>query len=57
MLKQLCVFVCVCALQALEQRKQALTELEEKTEQLAGDADDFATLAAKLANKNKARSR
>ena len=35
------------------QRKQTLTELEQKTEQLAGDADDFATLAAKLANKNK----
>ncbi|CAI8042613.1 hypothetical protein GBAR_LOCUS23631 [Geodia barretti] len=41
--------------EALEQRKQALTELEQKTEQLAGDADDFASLAAKLANKSKAR--
>ena len=44
-------------LQALEQRKQALSELEQRAEQLAGDADDFATLAAKLASKNKARAR
>ena len=43
-------------LQALEKRKQALSELEEKTAQLAGDADDFATLAGMLA-KNKMRSR
>lgn len=43
--------------EALEMRKEALTELEEKTVQLAGDADDFAALAEKLANKNRMKSR
>ena len=37
--------------QALEKRKQVLTEMEQKASELAGDADDFAMLAEKLANK------
>ena len=52
----MCRTVSLLCLQALEQRKQALSELEQKTVQMAGDADDFATLAAKLANKNRMKS-
>ena len=54
-----CVYLCTfqISLQALERRKEVLSEVEEKAIQLAGDADNYAILAEKLANKYKHKLR